>query len=110
MHEMFRILRARIRALWKRRELERDLEEEIAFHLAEKRQELEEAGTAAEEAEAAAKRRFGNASLAKEQIRDAWIFRSLENTLRDGKYAVRVLRKAPAFSVIAWPHTSGLLL
>jgi hypothetical protein len=47
MHEMFRILRARIKAFLKRRELERDLDEEIAFHLAEKRWELEVAGTPA---------------------------------------------------------------
>ncbi|HEX4770942.1 MAG TPA: ABC transporter permease [Bryobacteraceae bacterium] len=98
---MFRILRARIKAFRKRSELERDLEEEIAFHLTEKRRELEEAGAAAEDADVAAKRRFGNASLAKERSREAWIFGSVENTLRDGKYAVRVLRKAPAFSVIA---------
>ena len=57
MLEMFRVLRARIKAFLKRRELERDLDEEIAFHLAEKRRELEVAGTAAEEVEIAALRR-----------------------------------------------------
>ena len=66
MHEMFRVLRARIKAFLKRRQLERDLDEEIAFHLAEKRQELEEAGAAAQEVEMTAKRLFGNAFLAKE--------------------------------------------
>ncbi|MBV9156192.1 MAG: ABC transporter permease [Acidobacteriaceae bacterium] len=101
MHEMFRVLRARIKAFLKRRQLERDLDEEIAFHLAEKRQELEEVGMAAQEVAMTAKRQFGNASLAKERSREAWIFGSVENTMRDVKYAVRVLRKAPAFSVIA---------
>jgi hypothetical protein len=71
MHEVFRILRARIKAFWRRRDMERDLEDEIAFHLAEKQRELEETGTATEEAAVAAKRRFGNASLAKERSRDA---------------------------------------
>ena len=51
MQEIFRILRARMKAFWKRRELERDLEDEIAFHLAEKRRELERAGSAPEEAQ-----------------------------------------------------------
>jgi predicted permease len=101
MHEMFRILRARIRAFLKRRELERDLDEEIAFHLAEKRRELEVAGSPAEEVEIAALRRFGNASLTRERSRDAWIFGSVENSIRDGKYALRVLTKAHAFSAIA---------
>jgi len=101
MREAFRILRARMKAFWRRRELDRDLEEEIAFHLSEKQRELEEAGALAEAAELAARRRFGNASLVKEQTREAWIFRSVENTLRDGRYAVRVLRKAPAFTAIA---------
>ena len=101
MLEMFRILRARMKAFWTRRQLERDLEEEFAFHLAEKRRELEEAGSAAEEAQREARRRFGNPSLTKERTRDAWIFSSVEGALRDGKYALRVLRKGPAFSVIA---------
>jgi predicted permease len=101
MREMFRILRARIKGFRKRRELERDLEEEIAFHLAEKRRELAETGTAAEEVEMAAKRRFGNPSLTRERCREAWIFGSVENAIRDGKYALRVLKKARAFSVIA---------
>jgi hypothetical protein len=101
MLEMFRILRARIKAFLKRRELERDLDEEIAFHLAEKRRELEVAGAPAEEVEFAVLRRFGNASLTRERSRDAWIFGSVENAIRDGKYAARVLTKARAFSVIA---------
>ncbi len=101
MHEMFRVLRARVKAFLKRRELERDLDEEIAFHLAEKRRELEVAGTPAEEVEMAVLRRFGNASLTRERSRDAWIFGSVENAIRDGKYALRVLTKAHAFSVIA---------
>lgn len=101
MLEILRILTARIKAFQKRRQLDRDLDEEIAFHLAEKRRELEEGGTAAEDVEMEAQRRFGNASLTKEQTREAWIFGSVENTLRDLKYAVRVLKKARAFSVIA---------
>jgi predicted permease len=100
MHEMFRILRARIKAFLKRRELERELDEEIAFHLAEKRRELE-LGAPAEEVEIAVLRRFGNASLIRERSRDAWIFGSIENAIRDAKYAVRVLTKARAFSIIA---------
>jgi hypothetical protein len=41
----------------------------------------------------AARRRFGNTTLLREQSRDQWTFRSLDNRARDFVYAVRRLRK-----------------
>ncbi len=101
IQQMLRILSARFKAFRLRRELERDIQDEIEFHLAEKQRELEETGTPAAEAAAASKRRFGNASLTKERTREAWVFGSFENAVRDAMYALRVLKKAPVFSVIA---------
>lgn len=101
MPEFFSILRSRFRALLKRRQLERDLQDEIAFHLAEKQTELESSGFPSDEAQTLVRRQFGNATLLKESSREAWLFRSLDNSVRDAKYAVRILEKAPAFTCIA---------
>jgi hypothetical protein len=56
----------RMKALVKRRKLDRDLEEELRFHLAMREEKNRAAGIAADDAPAAARRRFGNVTLVKE--------------------------------------------
>src|SRR5713101_2986586 len=51
---------ARVKALFKRKQLERDLEDELAFHLAMREEKKRTEGVAAEEAKYAARRQFGN--------------------------------------------------
>jgi putative ABC transport system permease protein len=67
-----------------RRALDRDLEDELNFHL-----------------EMSGRARFGNATLIKERTRDLWTFTTLESLWRDLRYAVRTLRKNPGVSVVA---------
>ena len=50
----------RVKALVRRRELDRELDDELKFHLAMREQKLREQGVAAEEAPYAARRQFGN--------------------------------------------------
>lgn len=95
MSELIRVLRSRIRALLKRRQLERDLQDELSFHLLEKQSALEASGVAVEEAQRLAQRRLGNSTALKESCRDAWLFSGFETTMRDAKYAARVLAKNP---------------
>ena len=57
----------RLRSLGRPGQLDRDLEEEIAFHLAMREQSNRGAGLDATEARYAARRQFGNATLAKDQ-------------------------------------------
>ncbi len=101
MPEFFSILKARIQALWTRRKLERDLQDEIQFHLAEKQSELEASGIPPAAARSRVHKHFGNPTSLQESCRDAWMFGSLENSLRDARYALRLLAKNPAFTTIA---------
>jgi predicted permease len=92
---------ARVKALFRRKQLERDLEEEVAFHLAMREEKKRARGVAAEEAKYAARREFGNATRVKEICREMWSFASLETFWRDLLYGARALGKNPGFTMAA---------
>ena len=71
-------VRHRLLALLRRRRLERDLDDELAFHLAMREADYEHGGAAPAAARDAAVRRFGNVTYLKEQCRDMWTFHPLE--------------------------------
>jgi putative ABC transport system permease protein len=81
--------------------LSRDLDREMAFHLAERADELRERGLSAEEAAREAGRRFGNPVLQKERMHDVDVLTWLESLLADIRYAVRGLAARPGFVVVA---------
>ncbi len=80
--------------------LDREIEREMAFHVAELTDELMAKGMDHDEACRAARRRFGNYALQKERTRDMDILGWLESTLKDIRLAARGLCKSPGFSVV----------
>jgi predicted permease len=97
----FHSLRLRIATLRKRRQLDRDLNDEVAFHLAMRAEKNRSRGAAVDEAKYSARRQFGNVSAMKERSREMWTFVSLESIWQDVRYGVRVLAKDPGFTLIA---------
>lgn len=86
-------LKMRLRAMWRREQLERDLEDELAFHLAMKAGETRDA--------ISARRQFGNAAAFREVCRDLWLFAALESWRQDIRDALRTLAHDPAVTWVA---------
>ena len=81
--------------------LSRDIDREMAFHLAERADDLVAHGMDPEHARYEAHRRFGNVGLQKERTRERNLYSWLDTLLSDLRYAVRSLRLAPTFSLVA---------
>ncbi len=84
-----------------RRDVDRDLADELGAHLDARIEELVEAGVPIEEARQRARRELGNATLLAERGREVWRFAIVEDTWQDLRYAWRQLRRAPAFATAA---------
>jgi predicted permease len=101
MVRMLNQLRLKIRALLRRRQLDRDLEEELQFHLAMREEKIKAEGASAVAARESTRRGFGNPTSGKERCREMWTFVSLESWWQDVRLGARMLRKNPAFSAVA---------
>jgi putative ABC transport system permease protein len=97
----FERIKKRWRALFRSEELEHELDTELRFHLERDTAQNLESGMSAEEARLAALRSFGGVEQSKEECRDARGVRVIEEVWQDVRYAVRILRKHPAFTAVS---------
>ena len=96
-----RVLMFRLRALFGARQLDRDFDDEITSHLAEATEEHVRRGLSPEEARRAAQRSFGGVTQTKEVYQEVRSFMWLAELRRDVRFALRTLRKSPAFTTAA---------
>jgi len=80
---------------------ERELREELEFHLAEEANEREATGLPEEQARRAARRDLGNFTLVQEDTRAEWGWTILEQFVQDVRYAVRTMMHNRAFTAVA---------
>src|SRR5580693_1747774 len=80
---------------------DREMHDEVQFHIEERAAELEERGVSKGEALRRARAEFGSVQLAREDSREAWQFQWLEHLLMDLRVGLRMLWRSPGFSVLA---------
>jgi predicted permease len=91
----------RLSALFRSRQLDREIDDEIASHLAEAADEYIRRGLSPQEARRAARRSFGGVTQAKEVYRDVRSFMWLDDLGRDLRYGLRMLCRAPVSTAVA---------
>jgi putative ABC transport system permease protein len=95
------IVRLRLRSIFRRSQVERELDEELRFHLEARAQREIAAGSTPGTARRAALRAMDGIEQRKEECRDMRHTNAVDNLRRDVRYAVRTLARSPRFTVAA---------
>jgi hypothetical protein len=84
--------------IFRRNKLYGDLGDEMRLHLEERTEQFMSEGMSRMEAEQAARRAFGNATVLEERSREVWQWALVESLGTDLKLVFRRLRKSPGFA------------
>ena len=95
----FHVFLSRLRAMFTTRRNDAQLNEEIQTHLDLLMAENMRAGMSANDARAAARRKFGGVDQIKEEYRDQRGLPIVETIAQDVRYAVRTFRASPGFVI-----------
>ena len=89
----------RLLALVRRGRIGEEIDDEIAFHIAMRRDELEHEGVPTTEADRQARRQFGNVTRLREDTHETWTFPAFESLVQDVRIGGRTLRRRPGFAL-----------
>src|SRR5215472_17637027 len=92
---------SKLQSLFRRKEPTGDFEEEIRVHIRMEEQDNVEGGMSQEEAKYAARRRFGNLTLTREESREIWGWYALQTLAQDIRFALRQFRQNRGFATVA---------
>ena len=98
---MWARLRSWTAAMLGRSRMERDMDEEMRFHIEAYAAELMQRGVPQQEALRQARLEFGGMETAKEECRDAVGVSFLETLFQDMRHGIRTMQRTPVFTMIA---------
>jgi putative ABC transport system permease protein len=98
--ERWRKADGRVRMLFRRTRLARELDEEMRFHLEHAARSLHEGSLPEDAAAEEAARRFGNTLRMRERSMEAWGFGRAESVAQDLRFGTRMLLRRPVLALV----------